>query len=73
MGRAHLPGRPGSEPALRHRLDDRDRHRAARARGLNTEVLDAVKGIADRTIAAGHGNAGCVSVIEEMRRSSAKA
>ncbi|MFE2158281.1 NAD(P)-dependent oxidoreductase [Streptomyces lydicus] len=46
---------------------------AARARGLNTEVLDAVKGIADRTIAAGHGNAGFVSVIEEMRRSSAKA
>ncbi|MFF7702443.1 hypothetical protein [Streptomyces lydicus] len=41
--------------------------------GLNTEVLDAVEGIAGRTIAAGHGNAGCVSVIEEMRRSSAKA
>ncbi|WP_158541791.1 hypothetical protein [Streptomyces sp. MOE7] len=41
--------------------------------GLNTEVLDVVKGIAGRTIAAGHGNAGCVSVIEEMRRSSAKA
>ncbi|MFI9354286.1 hypothetical protein ACIGXU_10895 [Streptomyces lydicus] len=36
-------------------------------------MLDAVKGIADRTIAAGHGNAGFVSVIEEMRRSSAKA
>ncbi|MFF8898366.1 hypothetical protein ACF082_12910 [Streptomyces lydicus] len=46
---------------------------AARARGLNAEVLDAVKGLAGRTIGAGHGNAGFVSVIEEMRRSSAKA
>ncbi|MFG3120261.1 NAD(P)-dependent oxidoreductase [Streptomyces sp. NPDC048197] len=43
---------------------------AARHRGLNTEVLDAVKGLADRTIAAGHGGAGFISVIEEMRRPS---
>ncbi|GAO10156.1 NAD(P)-binding domain-containing protein [Streptomyces lydicamycinicus] len=41
-------------------------------RGLNTEVLDAVKGLADRTIAAGHGKAGFISVIEEMRKPSAK-
>ncbi|GAB7034468.1 NAD(P)-binding domain-containing protein [Streptomyces sp. NPDC021749] len=46
---------------------------AARHRGLNTEVLDAVKGLADRTIAAGHGNAGFISVIEEMRKASTRA
>ncbi|MEU9123006.1 NAD(P)-binding domain-containing protein [Streptomyces sp. NPDC048506] len=46
---------------------------AAEGRGLNTEVLTAVKGLADRTIAGGHGNAGFVSVIEEMRKPSARA
>ncbi|MEU8786143.1 NAD(P)-binding domain-containing protein [Streptomyces sp. NPDC048637] len=41
-------------------------------RGINTEVLDAVQGLADRTIAAGHGKTGFISVIEEMRKPSAK-
>ncbi|BCK72248.1 3-hydroxyisobutyrate dehydrogenase [Streptomyces libani subsp. rufus] len=45
---------------------------ASTDRGLNTEVLDAVKGLADRTIAAGHGKAGFVSIIEEIRKPSAK-
>ncbi|MGY5080432.1 NAD(P)-dependent oxidoreductase [Streptomyces nigrescens] len=41
-------------------------------RGINTDVLAAVKGLADRTIAAGHGKAGFLSIIEEMRKPSAK-
>ncbi|WP_411132857.1 NAD(P)-dependent oxidoreductase [Streptomyces sp. C10] len=41
-------------------------------RGLNTEVLAAVKGLADRSIAAGHGKAGFIGIIEEMRKPSAK-
>lgn len=45
---------------------------ASTDRGLNTEVLDAVKGLADRTIAAGHGKAGFLSIIEEIRKPSAK-
>ncbi|WP_371874153.1 MULTISPECIES: hypothetical protein [Streptomyces] len=35
-------------------------------------MLDAVKGLADRTIAAGHGTAGFLSIIEEIRKPSAK-
>ncbi|MCR8575771.1 NAD(P)-dependent oxidoreductase [Streptomyces sp. Isolate_219] len=41
-------------------------------RGINTDVLGAVKGLADRTIAAGHGKAGFLSIIGEMRKPSAK-
>ncbi|MFJ3955308.1 NAD(P)-dependent oxidoreductase [Streptomyces libani] len=41
-------------------------------RGINTDVLGAVKGLADRTIAAGHGKAGFISTIEEMRKPSPK-
>ncbi|MEV0369647.1 NAD(P)-binding domain-containing protein [Streptomyces sp. NPDC050636] len=44
---------------------------AATDRGLDSDVLTAVKNLADRTIAAGHGDAGFVSVIEAMRRPSA--
>ncbi|MGP8302870.1 NAD(P)-dependent oxidoreductase [Streptomyces inhibens] len=46
---------------------------AAEDRGINTEVLSVVKGLADRTIAAGHGGAGFVSVMAEMHKPTAEA
>lgn len=44
---------------------------AAEHRGINTEVLTAVKGLVDRTIAAGHGGTGFASVMAEMHKPAA--
>ncbi|MFE0190384.1 NAD(P)-dependent oxidoreductase [Streptomyces sp. NPDC059008] len=46
---------------------------AAEHRGVDTEVLTAVKGLVDRTIAAGHGGAGFVSVMAQMHKRTAEA
>ncbi len=40
---------------------------ASRDRGVNTDVLDALKALMDRTIAAGHGESEFVRVTEAMR------
>ncbi|MFG2289097.1 NAD(P)-dependent oxidoreductase [Streptomyces sp. NPDC048595] len=40
---------------------------AAEHRGINTDVLTAVKRLVDRTIAAGHGGTGFASVMTQMR------
>ncbi|PNE39236.1 MULTISPECIES: NAD(P)-dependent oxidoreductase [Streptomyces] len=39
----------------------------SRSHGINTDVLRAVKGLVDRAIAAGYGDAEFAGVIEEMR------
>ncbi|MGG7574795.1 hypothetical protein [Streptomyces sirii] len=46
---------------------------ATERRGINTEVLTAVKGLVDRTIAAGHGGTGFASVMVQMREPSTEA
>ncbi|MFJ9617132.1 NAD(P)-dependent oxidoreductase [Streptomyces noursei] len=41
--------------------------KASQGHGINTDVLRAVKGLVDRAIAAGYGDAEFASVIEKMR------